>query len=730
MAMLALAPAGVQAQKNAVRLNAKNVDKVLKAMTLEEKARMLVGGRDVLVDGKKVVTPYAYNDAVGQAHAIGRLGIAETYWTDGPAGVRIRPHRDGDPRSFYATGFPIATLLASSWNVNLVERVGRAMGEEVRDYGCDVFLAPALNIHRNPLCGRNFEYYSEDPFIAGTMAVAMTKGVQSQGVGVSIKHFAANNCETFRLDNTSNVSQRALREIYLRGFERVVKEADPWTIMSSYNKINGVYTQEDYNLLTGILRNEWGFKGMVETDWTGRRNTVAQVHAGNDLMMPGYVEQQQDIVDAVKSGKLSLKDVDRNVRRVLEFVAKTPSGKGYKAPQVTDLKAHAEVSRAAAEEGMVLLKNNGNALPLKPGVKVALYGRASYYLFANGWGSGDVNKVHTVSLFQGMQANGFRVSPELSSIYNNSDSYFLVTPENAKLRAADCDVAVLTFGRNAGEGGDRHVTEGDWYLSRYEKESLKNITEAFHAVGKKVIVVLNTGGVVETSSWNGKPDAILLAWQPGQEGGYAIADILGGKVNPSGKLTTTFPVKYEDVPSAFNFPYDYRDGKKFDPNEKNYGHVDYEEGIYVGYRHYLTKGVKVAYPFGYGLSYTTFAFSGVKAALKGNVVNVSVTVKNTGSVAGKEVAEVYIAAPKGKLDKPLRELKGYAKTSVLAPGASQTLVIPVKVGDLASFDESDMQWLTDAGTYKVEVGSDANTILGNAQFSIKKAVAKSAPTKL
>lgn len=727
-ALLAIAPCVAPAQSKAPQLNSKNVDKVLKAMTLEEKARLLVGGTEVIVNGKLEKVPYAYNDAVGQSHGIERLGIAETYWTDGPAGVRIRPTRQGDSRTFYATGFPVATLLASSWDTDLVERVGRAMGEEVKDYGCDIFLSPALCIHRNPLCGRNFEYYSEDPLIAGAMATAMTKGVQSNGVGVSIKHFAANNCETFRTENTSNVSQRALREIYLRGFERVVKDAKPWTIMSSYNKINGVYTQEDYNLLTGILRNEWGFKGMVETDWTGTRNTVAQVHAGNDLMMPGNYEQQKQIVDAVNSGKLSIKDVDRNVRRILELVAKTPSGKGYKAPQVTDLKAHAQVSRKAAEEGMILLKNNGNALPLASGLKVALYGRTSYYLYANGWGSGDVNKVHTISLFQGLSEGGYKVSPELSSIYNSSDSYFKVTPENARLRAEDCDVAIVTFGRNAGEGGDRHVTKGDWYLTEYESQSLKNIVDAFHAKGKKVIVVLNTGGVIETATWSAQPDAILLAWQPGQEGGYAIADILSGKANPSGKLTSTFPVKYEDVPSQ-NFPSNYNN-EPFKADWKNYGYVDYDEGIYVGYRHYLTKGVKVAYPFGYGLSYTTFAFSGVKAQPKGNVINVTVTVKNTGSKAGKEVAEVYVAAPKGKLDKPLRELKGFAKTRLLNPGESQTLVIPVRMDDLASFDEANMQWLTDAGEYTAEVGSDANTILGTAKFNIKKAIVKKAPTKL
>ena len=351
------------ASAQAPQLNAHNIDQVLQAMTLEEKAQMLVGGGNdgfvgsgsMLGHQKKLVA-----GAAGITVAIPRLGIPATVVCDGPAGVHIDAHRDGTSQTFFATGFPVGTCLASTWNTELVEQVGRCEGNETLEYGCDVILGPGMNLHRSPLCGRNFEYYSEDPIVTGMIGTAMVRGIQSQGVGVSMKHFAVNSQESDRTRVDERVSQRALRELYLRGFEMAVRQAQPWTIMSSYNKINGVYAQGNYDLLTKVLRDDWGFNGIVMTDWIGKRADLPvaeEVHAGNDLLMPGYPAQVEDIVKAVKEGKLDIKDVDRNVRRMLEYIVKTPRFRHFAFSNKPDLKAHAQVTRQTSTEGMVLLKN-------------------------------------------------------------------------------------------------------------------------------------------------------------------------------------------------------------------------------------------------------------------------------------------------------------------------------------------------------------------------------------
>ena len=353
-----------------VKLKADNIDEVLNAMTLEEKAQLLVGGGNdsfvgsgaMLGHQKKLVA-----GAAGTTVAIPRLGIPATVVADGPAGVHIDAHRDNTDQTFFATGFPIGTCLASTWNTDLVEQVGRAIGNETLEYGIDVILGPGMNLHRNPLCGRNFEYYSEDPIVTGLIGAAVIKGIQSQGVGVSAKHFAVNSQETARTKVDERVSQRAIRELYLKGFETAVRQSEPWTLMSSYNIINGVYAQGNKDLLTTILRDEWGYKGIVMTDWIGKRDklpTEQEVTAGNDLMMPGYPAQAEDIVQAVKAGRLDIKDVDRNVRNMLAYIVKTPRFKGYQFSNKPDLKAHAAVTRQSSTEGMVLLKNTG-VLPIR-----------------------------------------------------------------------------------------------------------------------------------------------------------------------------------------------------------------------------------------------------------------------------------------------------------------------------------------------------------------------------
>lgn len=727
---LALAgEAGVTDKSHAPQLGKNSVDEVLKAMTLEEKAELLVGGNYAVVDGKKgQQLPEAAIGAAGMTKAIPRLGIPCTVLTDGPAGVRIPAQREGDQRTYYATGNPVGTLVASSWNTESAEAIGKNMGNEVLEYGCDVLLAPGMCIHRNPLCGRNFEYFSEDPVLSGIMAGNEILGVQSNGVGTSAKHFVCNNQETFRTQNNSIVGQRALRELYLKNFELAIKIGNPWTVMSSYNLLNGSYTQADKALLHDWLRGETGYKGMVMTDWTDRRNTVDQVNAENDLMESGRDTQVQDIVNAVKAGQLPMAVVDRNVRNMLNYIVKTPHFRHYKASNAPDLKAHALVARKAATDGIILLKNDGNTLPLATGQKIALFGVGSYKGFlANGWGSGEVNKPYVVNIYQGLKAAGYQPDEEMAEIFEDADDDINFGKTYAEHRASVDDIAIMTIRRNAGEGSDRHNRPGDWSLSKGELNTMKNIADAFHAKGKKFIVVLNIGGVIETASWKDIPDAILLPWQPGEEGGNAIADMITGKVCPSGRLPMTFPIAYEDIPSSKNFPKD-DNGGVFDKSKSTIGYTKYEEGIWVGYRYFDTFHKPVSYPFGYGLSYTSFSFKGLKVNYGKQLCKAVVTVTNTGKVAGKEVAQLYVAAPKGNLEKPGKELKAFAKTRVLQPGESQTLTMTFRPMDLASFDEGTNTWVLDPGSYQVMIGESVENIKLSSPMKIAKGVQKKVPT--
>ncbi len=733
------------------RLGKSPLSEVIAAMTLEEKARIVVGNGFHMPgsrpQGGPVVgqTQDKVPGAAGTTFAIPRLGIPSLVVADGPAGLRIQPFRDGDSsQSYYCTAFPVATLLASTWDTALVRQVGVAFGSEVHEYGVDVLLAPALNIHRNPLGGRNFEYYSEDPLVAGRMTSALVNGIQSNGVGTSIKHFVANNQETNRNTVNTIVSERALREIYLKGFEIAVKGSRPWTVMSSYNKLNGTYTSQEYDLLTTILRKEWGFRGLVMTDWFGGVDPVEQMKAGNDLLMPGTTQQTQRILSAVQHDSLDSHVLDENVARILNLILQSPSFRGYKYSNKPDLKKDARVSRTAAADGMVLLRNEGHTLPLSRGMKLALLGNTSYDIIAGGTGSGDVNKAYTVSLLQGLTGAGYTADAGLVRSYTDyladqkakrpKPRSFFERPrpieemaqgeDQLRQLAASCDAAVLTIGRNAGEGADRQL-DNDFYLSQAEKDLIARTAAAFHQQGKKLVVVLNTGGVMEVASWRDQVDAILLAWQPGQEAGHAIADVLSGKVNPSGRLATTFPMDYPDVPSAKNFP-----GKEF-PDQAvtgNFGRkiipaeVTYEEGIYVGYRYYHSFGVKPAYPFGYGLSYTDFRLSGLHLGSTRfvNTLTVTATVTNTGKVAGREVVQLYLSAPAGELDKPAEELKGFAKTRLLAPGQSEQLRFILTPADLASFASTRSAWVAEAGTYTVRLGFSSEDIRQQASFTLAR----------
>jgi beta-glucosidase len=722
---------------------------VIAAMTVEEKVRLLVGmgfGMDMPflppIDPEDATIPEKVPGAAGRTHAVPRLGIPSMTLADGPAGVRIDPVRDDEPgRTYHATAFPVASLTASSWDSELLEAVGRAFGQEVREYGVDILLAPGMNIHRNPLGGRNFEYYSEDPLLSGRLAAAFVAGVESQGVGTAPKHFAANNQEFNRLQLNTLVSERALREIYLRGFEIVVRDAQPWTVMSSYNLINGTYAPESRELLTTVLRDEWGFRGFVMTDWFGGRDAVAMIRAGNDVLMPGYLQQSTDLLEAVMSGALSEAQLDESVARVLEIVLQSPTFQKHAYANEPDLAAHAAIARRAAAESMVLLKNDARALPLASTGTVALFGNAGYALIVGGTGSGEVNEAYVVSLDAGLAAAGHGIDAALRDEYR---AYMAdqqarqpeppmplfprppiperpVTAERIAELAQSTDVAIITIGRQSGEMTDRELD--DFTLSTAEHALIDDVSAAFQVAGKKAVVVLNVAGVIEVASWRDRVDAILLAWQPGQEGGHAIADVLGGAVNPSGRLPMTFPMRYADVPSADNFPGEVLPGQDAPAGPSLFGvpsRVTYDEGIYVGYRYYGTFGIEPAYPFGFGLSYTQFDFGEpeLSATEFADELTVTVQVSNSGLTPGREVVQLYLSAPGIALDKPERELRAFAKTGLLRPGRSETVSFTLTGRDLASFDTERAAWVAEAGTYTVRIGASADDIRSQAPFVV------------
>lgn len=742
-----MASSEVKAQQTSPQLGAAPLKQVIAALTREEKVKLLRGvGMDV--SGSEQVSStlgemreHAVPGAAGCTYAVPRLGIPSIVLADGPAGLRIAPRRDGIDQTYFATAFPIATLLASTWDLELVERVGMAMGHEAKEYGVDVLLAPALNLHRYPLGGRNFEYYSEDPLVSGKMAAAMVRGVQSQGVGASIKHYVANNHEWNRFSMNVEVDQRTLREIYLRGFEIAVKEGRPWTLMSSYNMVNGEYTSESAALLTHILRDQWGFDGLVTSDWFAGSNPPGQVRAGNDLLMPGVDEQARAIGAALEEGSLDEALVDRNLGNILRVVTRSPSFSGYPYGETPDLESNAKIARAAAGEGMVLLKNSGQALPLDVGAKLALFGNHAYNLIVGGTGSGAVAGAYTISLQQGLEASHVSVDTNLAAEYHahiGQEKAKLSDPEGiaalmpgkpspeldlnsaAISRFAQTNAAaLLVLGRTSGEFADRRA-EGDFYLSDAEQALIRRVSTAFRALNKPVVAVLNIGGVIDTASWRDLVDAILIAWQPGQEAGHAIADVLFGDVCPSGKLADTFPMKLEDVPAAENFP-----GTETGDAASLHGfipvtpsRIEYKDGIWVGYRHFNSTGAQVAYPFGYGLSYTEFGYGYVRLSSErfSDELVVSVKVTNTGEVSGKEVVQLYLAAPQTDLEKPVEELRAFAKTGLLAPKESQVLEFTLRVRDLASFDISRNAWVAAPGDYHVKIGASSRDFRQSARF--------------
>ena len=732
---------------SAQQLRAENIDEVVNAMTLEEKCHLVLGCGMHFNDEAK------FPGTAGSTFGIDRLGIPKTYCADSQQGLRMDSKRQWDHNDYYPTDFVASMTLASTWDREAAYKVGKGIGNEVREFGLDWILSPSMNLIRNVLCGRNHEYYSEDPYLSGTIAAGYVNGVQSEGTAACPKHFIANNQETNRSNNISQLSQRALREIYLKAFEIMIKESNPWTIMTSYNKLNGPYAVQNRELLTTIVRDEWGWKGMYVSDWGGGDNAVEAMLAGNDMLQPGNDNQFQAILAAVKSAQLPIDVLNANVKRILEYVVKTHAFKDLRSEEIgsrtlcpaENLKAHAQIVREVGADGIVLLKNNG-ILPLD-GKKVALFGCTSYDWISGGSGFGGTSVGHyTVSLIEGLRSAGYEVYKPLITTYtkyiaaeekrlfpNGRPQFSLLPPARAEERQfstdelnaaiAGSDVAIISLGRKSGEAADR--PESDFYLKDGERKLIKAVSEAYHAKGKKVVVLLDICSPIDVASWQQQIDALVCTWQGGQESGFSVADVLSGKVNPSGKLPMTFEIKYGDAYADKNFPANVDDktlgamfmwGRNKNDNTKretqaNIDYTNYEEDIYVGYRYFDSFNKPVAYPFGFGLSYTTFDYDNMKCTVDGDVITVKVDVKNTGSRAGRNVVELFVAAPNSKMqNKPEKELRNYTKTRLLQPGQTETVTMVVKTEDLAFFNEKASAWKTDAGIYTFMICSSVNDV--------------------
>jgi beta-glucosidase len=652
-----------------------NIKSLIQEMSLEEKAALCTGA------GPWTTTP------------VERLGIPEMTVSDGPHGVR----RVEDVHTFISTAvpatcFPTAACMASTWDVDLIHQLGEAIAEECIALEVDVVLGPGVNIKRTPLCGRNFEYYSEDPYLAGEMAVSFITGVQSKGVGTSLKHFAANNQEYQRSTISSEVDERTLREIYLPAFEAAVKRATPWTVMCSYNKLNGTYAAENSKLLTEILRQEWGFDGFVVSDWGAVHDRVDALEAGLDLEMPGPRDGRvKAVIDAVRSGKLDESVLDEAVRRILEIVFKAAEAK---KGGTFDVIGHHALARRVAGEGLVLLKNNG-ILPLINHKHIAVIGRAAKEAYYQGGGSSHINPTQVDNPYEELLQMAGDIELSYSEGYPKEDSFDQALIDEAFQNARSADVAVLYLclpATKESEGYDRP----DLDLTSHQVSLIKAVT----AVQPNTIVILNNGAPVLMSEWIDGTAAVLEAWMMGQAGGGAIAEVLYGKVNPSGKLAETFPLKLGDTPAYLNYP-----GEN--------GVVRYGEGIFIGYRYYDAKELPTLFPFGYGMSYTTFDYHNPRVSSQTfrdvDGLTVSVDVTNTGNMAGKEVVQVYVHDKKSSVIRPLKELKGFAKVE-LQPGETKTVTVSLGFRAFAYYHPAYKQWITEDGEFDILIGASSTDI--------------------
>ena len=649
--------------------------KIVAQMTLEEKASLCSG------------------ETAWSTQAIPRLGVPSIFMTDGPHGLRKAEGFDFT-NSVPATCFPTASGLASSWNKELVKRVGEALATESQANDVQILLGPGINMKRSPLGGRNFEYFSEDPVLSGKIAAAFINGVQSKGVGTSLKHFAANNQEFERMSNSSVVDERTLSEIYFPAFEIAVKEAQPWTVMCSYNKLNGVYASENEYLLTDILKKKWGFQGFVVSDWGAVNDRPLGVAAGLNLEMPasgGF--NNKKIVDAVKKGTLSESKLDEIVIETLAITLKAKDS--HQQGIVVDKAKHHTLAREASGESIVLLKNSNSILPLKASAKkVAIIGAFAKKPRYQGAGSSQVKPTQVENAFDELQKLAKGTTFSYAEGYTSAGDTNATLLNEAVKNAKSAETVLLFAGLP-----DVYESEGYDRANMDLPAGHNQLIEAIAKVNKNVVVILLNGSAVSTP-WKKEVAAIVEAYLGGQAGGGAIADVLTGKVNPSGKLSETFPMRLEDTPTAIDFP--SKDGVA------NYG-----EGIFIGYRYYDKKKIEPNFPFGFGLSYTTFSYSDIKAnmtsAKDSDAITIAVKVKNTGKVAGKEVVQLYVHEQDAALSRPENELKHFEKIA-LAPGEEKTVQFQLTSRDFAYYSTNAHDWIVKSGQFDIRVGSSSRDL--------------------
>lgn len=679
--------------------DAASIPSVIAAMTPEEKA--------AIVSGTGMNNAQKIEGAAGSTYAIPRLGIPQIVFADGPVGLRLGAGPTGGKKTF-ATGFPVSTAMSATWDPALIQRVGSAIGDEARRNGVDMILGPAINIQRNPLNGRNFEYFTEDPLLNSIIAAAYINGVQSMGVGAVLKHFAANNQETRRQTINEIISERALREIYFPAFEYAMAHAQPWAVMSSYPSINGEPASQNSWLLKDVLRNQWKFKGFVMSDWYGVKDPVRSLINGNDLNMPGGPAEKttpflhrngepKDVVLAgLKSGAITQAQIDENIRNILNVVIKTQRFKNGDKVITTQPVDYSQLSRQVAADSMVLLKNDDQTLPLKTGEKVAAFGQDFENFIVQGGGSAEVNinPNRQVSLQQGMANAGLKIVHQIGK--NVLDEH--VSNEVITQAAAQSDIALISIGRSSSEGADRYSMA----MHPEEIAMIENVSKIFHQQNKKVVVLLNIGSPIEIASWANSADAILITWQPGEQAGNAVADILTGKINPSGKLPLTFPQRLEDSPSFGNYP----------GTDKT---VVYGEGVYVGYRYYDTRHIAPMYPFGYGLTYSNVSYGKVTPTSpvfnidKQTHLNVSIPVRNMSNIATQEVVQLYVHDNASRLDRPYQELKAFDKVKLNA-GEEKKVSFALDKRAFSYFDEDKNDWVLEPGRFTLRIGSSSRDI--------------------
>lgn len=659
-----------------------NIDELVSQMTIKEKAALCIGG------------------SAWCTTSVRRLGIPEIVMTDGPHGLRRvenvnESHNIASLKeSIPATCFPTASALAASWDVELIKEVGETIGEECIAQDVDIILGPGNNMKRTPLCGRNFEYFSEDPYLGGDLSAAFINGVQSKGVGATLKHFIANNQEYKRNTMSSEVDERTLREIYLRAFEIAIKKSRPWAVMCSYNKLNGTYCSESYELLTQILREEWKFDGIVMSDWGAIHDRIKALKAGVDLEMPGPKKNSfKQLMTAIRNGELDEEILSKTAKRILKTIVRRYKVKEDKRD--FDANIHHSIARKTASESMVLLKNEGDILPIEKPELIAIIGKAAKNPKIQGGGSSLVTPTNVDIPYEEIKkiAEGSKILYEEG--YTMEDELNQEMIDRAKDVAKIAKIALLFIALPPNKEFESYDRD-DMHLSKQQVELIKSVS----SVQPNTVVILNNGSPISMREWIDDVPGVLQAWLMGQGGGKAVADILFGRINPSGKIAETFPVKLSDNPAYINYPGE---------NDR----VIYGEGIFVGYRYYDKKQVDVQFPFGYGLSYTTFEYSNLKVSsskfrdIDGLALTVDVT--NTGKMAGKEIVQLYVMDRESKLARPIKELKRFAKVD-LRPGETKTVSFNLDMQDFAYYSPQHKSWVTENGEFDIMVGKSSREI--------------------